>query len=146
MSKVHVAPYNHKALETIIIAAKSREVQQLIANALDSTSFELHAVENHSDFHQSFMKYGFRLGILELSFAAENIQHSLSDINQIYPHVGLIVIAENSTEAAASGIEISGCVHHLFLDHPSVEHLRDFILALQRNQQKRIQGPIFSVH
>ena len=131
MSRIHVTQYNSRALDTFVAATKSREVRQLIADAVGSTPYTLQAAENLENFHDSFVKDGFRLGILELGLAGERARDIQSEINRIYPHAGIIVIAENLDEAMASGINISGCVQHLFLERPSVEHLRDFLIAIQ---------------
>jgi hypothetical protein len=72
---------------------------------------------------------GYRLAIVELSMLTSPVRSLCEVVERQCGPVRAIFIAHSAQEAQKAGVEIGGCVHHLFTYFPSSDYLQAFLAS-----------------
>lgn len=136
MSRPHIFPGVDEALNEIAVLTSNEKVVRLVQKSLSSISLRISFLQSSLQLSHQLHDGSTRLAVVDLDSRGVDLAQLLFAGNQASPPVSIILITENASAAQAAGVEIGGCVHHLFTFYPTPEHLRDFILRARDKQQR----------
>ncbi|MFP4381717.1 MAG: hypothetical protein ACLFUS_14550 [Candidatus Sumerlaeia bacterium] len=116
-------------LESVVLGISDCELRLLVRQMVDLSGLQYEIVQSEKDLIHKLREDGHRLAIVELSMLKTPVKMLCDAMGRISSQVRIIVIADSPKAAQEAGVEVGGCVHHLFTSYPSPDYLRAFLFS-----------------
>lgn len=117
------------ALATVVAASAEEDFLNLVWRAVYPTRLSLQPTTTLERLYQSVRADGRRLVALDVELAGAKTHELLGCWQTLRPAPRVLLLARDPVAAWHAGVEVGGCVYHLFTSPPGIPYLRAFLLA-----------------
>lgn len=122
--------------KVLLIAVESQDLETLTTAAIEGTGFSTRSAKTVKEILARLARGESLMAVVELALLGKLAGRFLDTIKHIHPAVALILLARNPLEAYEAGVQVGGCVYHLFIEIPTPQELNAFLISARDKQHR----------